>query len=76
MTDSMDLKCVRAVLARRRQEIIDRYGAQGVGVGREPEGHVIVVYLRSARQRPQQEERIDGVRLKFEVTGPFTTQKL
>lgn len=75
MTDPKDLEAVRALLDRHRKELMEQYQAEGVGVGRDRKGYVIVVYLTSARQRPARPVHLEGVPLKFEVTGPFTTQK-
>jgi hypothetical protein len=74
MTDAGDLQAVRALLSAHREELMRRYKAHGVGVGREGETYVIVVYLDSAAQRPDGDVKLEGVPLKFEVTGPFTTQ--
>jgi len=74
MTDPRNLEAVRALLQRRRHELIGQYQAAGVGIGRENDVYVIVVYLKSARQRPAEGRDLEGVPLKFEVTGRFTTQ--
>lgn len=72
MTDPSNLEEVRALFARHRREIIERYEAHGAGVGRQGDGYAIVVYLDSADQQPQEPVTLEGVPLKFEVTGPFT----
>jgi hypothetical protein len=74
MTDPKNLETVRALLNRSRKDLMERHQAEGVGIGRQGDEYVIVVYLRSATQRPKKPESLEGVPLKFEVTGPFTTQ--
>lgn len=75
MIDCPDIDTVRAVLERSRPELIARYDAAGVGIGREGEGCVIVVYLKSDRHQPPGETALEGVPLKFVVTGPFTIRR-
>ncbi len=73
---SADLERVRAVLDRYRDEIQTRYRAVGTGIGkrsREDPTYVIVVYLESERDRPSGSAFIEGISLKFEVTGRFRT---
>lgn len=74
MTDPKNLESVRALLNRSRKDLMERHHAEGVGIGRQGDEYVIVVYLRTAAQRPKEPESLEGVPLKFEVTGPFTTQ--
>lgn len=74
MADPRDLESVRELLQRRRMDVLRDYAAEGVGIGRGGDGYAIVVYLRSAEQRPAEARSLEGVPLKFEVTGPFTTQ--
>ena len=67
-----DLQTVREVLARRKQEILSKYKAVGVGIGKEDPAspnHVIVVYLKSQENKPTEKVDFEGVPLKFEVTG-------
>ena len=68
------LEAVKEVLQRHRADLMQRYRASGVAVGKSDAGddaYAIVVYLASATDRPSQPESIEGVPLKFVVTGPF-----
>lgn len=74
MANMIDLGSVRAVLERHKQEILRSYNAVGVGVGKDeevPESYVIVVYLESADARPNLPVVVDGVPLRFKITGQF-----
>lgn len=72
MADPTNLKEVRAVFARVKRDLIAKYRARGAGVGRGPGGgYAIVVYLQSEADRPRQAVQIEGIPLRFEVTGPF-----
>jgi hypothetical protein len=73
MVDPRDLEAVRALLARNRTALMEQYKAAGVGVGKHGKGYAIVVYLNSAKDRPARDITLEGVPLKFEVTGPFRT---
>lgn len=72
MADPRSLESVRAVLAAHRDELVQRFSASGIGIGRPDPGgsYVITVYLASSRDVPTV-DAIDGVPLRFEVTGPF-----
>jgi len=62
----------RGVLARHRDAITTRYRAVGTGIGkrsRDDPTAVIVVYLESQDDRPSGAVAIEGVELKFVVTG-------
>lgn len=74
MSQSSSLDHVRDVLERHRADILARYGAVGVGIGKpDPTGssYAITVYLESASQRPTEPVSIEGVPLQFKVTGRF-----
>lgn len=73
MVDPRDLNAVRALLERSKTALMKKYEAAGVGVGKHGNGYAIVVYLGSAKHRPARETTLEGVPLKFEVTGPFRT---
>ncbi|MBC8085706.1 MAG: hypothetical protein H7Z40_00455 [Phycisphaerae bacterium] len=73
MVDPCDLTAVRALLERERFAIMEQFAAAGVGVGKHGNGYAIVVYLTSATSRPALDTQVEGVPLKFEVTGPFKT---
>jgi uncharacterized protein (DUF111 family) len=67
-----DLETARAVLQKHKQEILAKYRAVGVGIGKDDPAspnHVIVVYLKTAENKPREKVEVDGVLLKFEVTG-------
>ncbi len=72
MTDTTDLESVRQVLAQHKDEILKTYQAVGVGIGKQnlsDKSYVISVYLRSLNDLPAGPVSVDGVPLKFEVTG-------
>ena len=71
MADPCVLEEVRAVLEARKEELIRTYDAEGVGIGGNTsgEGYVFVVYLAKHELRP--EVSIDGIPVRFEVTGSF-----
>ncbi len=71
MADAKNFDSVRKVLAARRQEIVKRYNAAGAGIGRQGDEYCITVYLKTARDRPKEPVRVEGIPLKFEVTGEF-----
>ncbi len=74
MAEDKSLEEVRAVLDRQREAILARYGAQGVGIGRpagRTTGYGLVVYLATAPEKPLADTEIEGVPLRFEVTGHF-----
>lgn len=73
MADPSDLYDVRRVLSERRDELLSRFEAHGIGIGRGDSGYVIVIYLDSPEDRPADAPDVEGVPLKFEVTGPFST---
>jgi hypothetical protein len=69
-----DLEFVREILDRRKKEILDLYGATGTGIGKDSEdnqSYVIVVYLPQKENKPQAPVTLEGIPLRFEVTGPF-----
>jgi len=73
MTDQpISVEAVRRVLATRREEIVQRFHAIGTGIGRNGSDHIITVYLKNERDRPREEVVVDGVSLKFEVTGEIS----
>ncbi len=74
MTDPLILEALRALLDRNRAELIAQYDAAGVGIGREGTEHVIVIYLLSEGHHPPAGATLEGVPLKFVVTGPFTNR--
>lgn len=74
MADRGQLERVREHFHRRKEEIIRRYNAVGAGIGRqgsEDNRYAIVVYLRSEADRPKEPVEMDGIPLRFEVTGSF-----
>jgi hypothetical protein len=77
MIDPTRLDDVRDVLNRRKDEILRTYRAVGTGIGKQQPSdasYVIVVYLESTSDLPPGPVAVEGVSLKFEVTGPFKTQ--
>jgi hypothetical protein len=71
MADPKDLESVRTLFAAHKDEILRRYGAVGGGIGRNENEYVITVYLRSKNDSPAEPVSIEGVRVRFEVTGEF-----
>lgn len=73
MADPKNLDEVRQVFARTKKELMDRYGAHGAGIGKTAAGdaYAIVLYLESEDKLPSGQAEIEGVPLKFEVTGPI-----
>jgi hypothetical protein len=72
--DTTRIESVRQVLEKRKDEILAAYRAVGVGIGKQKPtdpSYVIVVYLESRSDLPGGAVSIDGVPLKFEVTGPI-----
>lgn len=65
---------MRAVKRAREQALIAQYGAVGLGIGKQDDRYVLVVYLPAAREDLAAPVFVDGVRLKFEVTGRFGVQ--
>ena len=67
-----DEQTAREVLARHRDAILTGVdGAVGVGVGAADGGAAIVVFLEHARHVPERPADVEGVPLRFEVTGAF-----
>jgi hypothetical protein len=73
MADPVDLQAVRSVLASRKDELISRYHAEGAGVGKEEsgKGYAIVVYVATSDLVPEERVEVEGIPLRFEVTGRF-----
>lgn len=74
MVDATDIEAVRVYLRAHRSEIIERYQAEGVGIGRltdDDPRYAIVVYLDSENKRPIESVVLEGIPIKFEVTGRF-----
>ena len=72
MTEIITLSQVREVLSRHRQQLLTTYSGAGVGIGkRRPEDrtYIIVVYLESGNLLPKEKVSIEGVPVKFQVTG-------
>ncbi len=77
MADPADLESVRQALAQNREQLMRAYRAVGVGIGaREPGSreYAIVVYLKSAEDMPAETAAVEGVPLKFVVSGEFKAQ--
>jgi hypothetical protein len=77
MADKKNLEDVRELLGRTKQELMQRYRAQGVGIGKQSpsdDHYVIVLYMESKRNIPAEPVEIEGIPLKFEVTGPIRLQ--
>jgi hypothetical protein len=70
LTDTR-LESVREILQRRKSEILETYRAIGVGIGKENDSYQIVVYLETPENRTDEPVSVEGVPLKFVVTGPI-----
>jgi hypothetical protein len=71
VTDTTHLDGVRQVFERRKGEILATYNAVGAGIGKEEDSYTIVVYLATAKDRPEEPASVEGVPLRFVVTGPI-----
>ncbi|WP_367140982.1 MULTISPECIES: hypothetical protein [Streptomyces] len=84
MSEPNTLDHVRRVLDRHKVHILATYRAVGVGIGVGTESgtgagratspgaaYVITVYLQSSADLPQELVVLDGVPLRFTVTGPI-----
>jgi hypothetical protein len=72
---SHNLEQVRHFFQDRKQELIDRYKAQGGGIGKNEAGdYVIVLYLDSKEKVPPKLVEIDGITIQFKVTGRIRLQ--
>lgn len=74
MLNSTDLKAVRGVLARHKTALLSKYHATGIGVGKAEgaaTGYVIVVYLDGKERKPAETVVVEGIPVRFEVTGSF-----
>ena len=73
MTDATPLTYARQVRNRHRDELLGRFQAVGLGIGKQDAadggGYAIVVYLDSERDRPKVPVSVEGVPVRFEVTG-------
>jgi hypothetical protein len=77
VADPGDLESVRRLLEEHRQEVVRAYRAVGTGIGSsEPggPGYAIVVYLKEKSDMPAEPVALEGVPLKFVVTGEFRPQ--
>lgn len=77
MVNARNLQEVREFFQAHKHEIILRYGAEGAGIGKQSpkdDSYVIVVYLGSRNAIPKETVILEGIPLKFEVTGRFKPQ--
>ncbi|MGC4747106.1 hypothetical protein ACLQ28_15820 [Micromonospora sp. DT201] len=77
MAEPNSLDAVRAVLATHRADLTRRFAAVGTGIGRpDPAGpYVITVYVTDPVLVALTSERVDGVALRFVLTGPFEARR-
>ena len=72
--DQAQLAYAREALERHREKLMRTYGAVGAGVGAGASGgYAIVLYLAEPQPVPD-DASVDGVPIRFEVTGRPTTQ--
>lgn len=77
MADPTDVESVKRLLAEHRDQVVRTYRAVGTGVGSdEPggRGYAIVVYVKEKSDVPAEPAALEGVRLRFVVTGEFKLQ--
>jgi hypothetical protein len=77
MRGSTSLEEIRKLLSGKKRELMDRYSAQGVAIGKDDPsdpGYVLIVYLEKAQDSPKEPQELDGVPIKFKVTGRFNAQ--
>lgn len=75
MANAASLDEVRALFQARKAELIAQYHAEGAGIGKGPGGeYEIVVYLAEEKARPIERAALEGVPIRFEVTGKFQPQ--
>ena len=75
MADPKNLESVREYFRTHKDEIIRKYHAEGAGVGKSGDDrYLIVVYLKNKQDMPSEPVELDGIPLKFEVTGGFKKQ--
>ena len=76
--EKKDLEGVRDVLARRKRELIERYKAEGAAIGKARPNdsmYVITIYVADRRSVPDGSLEVEGVPLKFVVSGKFEAQE-
>lgn len=67
---SRSLEEVRRCFHARKQELMDKYKAQGGGIGKdEAGGYMIVLYLASSKGQPSEPVEVDGIPIQFKITG-------
>ncbi|MEO7177740.1 MAG: hypothetical protein ABIW83_02755 [Allosphingosinicella sp.] len=76
MVDNRDLAAVREYFHANKAKLIECFGAVGAGIGREPAGessgpYVIVLYLPHPSSKALDSMELEGIEVKFEVTGQF-----
>jgi hypothetical protein len=72
MANPSNLDDVRALLALRKDELLKRYNANGIAVGKSttnPNQYAIVVYVQSPPDSTK--NSIEGVELRLVGAGPF-----
>ena len=77
MVDPRDLASVRTYLKEHKADLMQTYHANGIAIGKmnpTDDSYVIVIYLNDKKQKPTESINVDGIPLKFEITGPFVLQ--
>lgn len=78
MINASDLESVKKYLQENKEKIMQAYQSVGIAIGKNKisdNTYVIVVYLKDAQTQPNEPVVLDGIPLKFEVTGQFHLQK-
>lgn len=71
------LEVVREIFNRNKTDLLGQFNALGAGIGKiEPtdESYVITIYLADEDSIPKESIDIEGIPLKFVVSGRFRKQ--
>ena len=69
---------VREVLQRNKRDLIEKFRAHGVAIGKRnlrDDAYVITVFMETSGDIPTEPAEVEGIPLKFEVTGKFEAQE-
>jgi len=77
VADSANLDAVKEVLQQHKRELMERYQAEGVAIGKASpadDRYVIVVFLAKKQDGLTESAEVDGIPVSFRVTGRFEAQ--
>ena len=72
-----ELNYVRQVLQRNKKELMRRYKAEGVGIGKKTpkdDSYIVTVFVAGPENIPTEPVEVEGIPLKFKITGKFKAQ--